>query len=133
MSSNSAKKRLAQVVNPERANLIKWFSIAFPGSSVQAIAHLTKIAIENHYVDKRKTPPGEILKHWVTNNNAPQWACRASFDYLIEQHWLPHDEIECAIAARYLLLNGHAISKEWANLTGKWLNLAYQAQEEEEK
>ena len=126
----SAKQRLALMVNPERASLIKWFSLMFSGSSSQAAAHLTDIAIEKKYIAKRKAPPGEMLKHWVKNNDAPQWACRSAFDYLIAHHWTPTNESQRAIAARYLLLNKHPISKQWVEQTGQWLDIAYQAQQE---
>lgn len=118
------------MVNPQRANLIKWFSFSFEGSSRQAAIYLARIAIEKNYISNKKAPPGEILKHWIVNNNAPQWACRAAFDYLMQNGWKPNDDIQCAIAARYLLLNEHKITKEWSEVTGQWLILAYQAQQE---
>lgn len=123
----SAKTQLARMVNPNRANLIKWFSYRFDGSNTQAIDHLTQVAIEKGYVSPRKAPPGECLKSWVTANNAPQWACRSAFDFLIDNQWKPEDESSKAIAARYLLLNNRVITEEWNAMLGVWLTIAQQA------
>ena len=126
----SAKTTLARMVNPNRANLIKWFSYRFIGSSAQAAECLTKVAIERKYIPSRAAPPGESLKRWVKDNQAPQWACRAAFDYLIDNQWRPDDEQSKAIAARYLLLNGHRVTREWTELIEPWLNIAQQANRE---
>lgn len=126
----SAKKQLARMVNPHRANLIKWFSYQYPGSSAQAAEQLTKIAIENNYISRREAPPGESLKLWVTENTAPQWACRAAFDFLVQHDWLPDDDIGRAISARYLVLNGHDVTAQWREAAGHWLDLALRAQRE---
>ncbi|WP_286303321.1 hypothetical protein [Vibrio apostichopi] len=126
----TAKTTLARVVNPKRANLIKWFSYQFDGSSTQAAECLTNIAIERKYITYRSAPPGESLKHWVKAKKAPQWACRAAFDYLIDNDWQPNDELSKAIAARYLLLNGHRITQEWEYLIGPWFDIALEANKE---
>ena len=126
----SAKAKLARMVNPNRANLIKWFSYRFDGTSTQGIECLTKVAIEKGYVSPRKTPPGVSLKSWVMANNAPQWACRAAFDFLIDNQWKPEDEYSRAIAARYFLLNNYVITEEWNAILGVWLTIARQADNE---
>ena len=99
------KKKLAQVVNIHRANLIKLYSLHFESSATQAIKKITTRAVEEAYVAHRSPPPGEVIKSWVIESRAPQWACRATFDLLIELDWLPKTDIEKAIAARFLLLN----------------------------
>lgn len=122
----TSKKTLARIVNPSRANLIKWFSYRFNGSSAQAAECLTNIAIERKYIISRAAPPGESLKHWIKENRAPQWACRAAFDYLIDNQWHPDDEQSKAIAARYFLLNGYNITLEWRAIIEPWLEVAEQ-------
>lgn len=126
----TAKNTLARVVNPKRAYLIKWFSYQFDGTSTQAAECLTKIATDRKYITVRRAPPGESLKSWVKAKKAPQWACRAAFDYLVEKEWRPHDDLSKAIAARYLLLNGHTVTKEWEGAIGSWLNIALEADKE---
>ncbi|SON51474.1 hypothetical protein [Vibrio tapetis] len=128
MSTN--KKKLARVVNTHRAKLIKLYSLNFEGSATQAIEQITTRAVERAYVSHRPPPPGEVMKAWVIESRAPQWACRATFDLLIELNWLPNTDIEKAIAARFLLLNDYPINESWKALLGEWLELAKQAQKE---
>ncbi|MEZ9184834.1 hypothetical protein AB4151_03225 [Vibrio splendidus] len=128
MSTN--KKKLAQVVNTHRASLIKLYSLHFEGSATQAIEQITTRAVDRSYVAHRPPPPGEVIKSWIIESRAPQWACRASFDLLIELDWLPNTDIEKAITARFLLLNDYPINESWKVLLGEWLELAKQAQNE---
>ena len=90
-----------------------------------------RVAIEKGYISPRSAPPGEALKLWVVSNNAPQWACRAAFDYLIDNKWRPDDEKGKAIAARYLILNDYTVTNELAECIEPWLSLARQASQTE--
>ena len=128
MSTN--KKKLAQVVNTHRASLIKLYSLHFEGSATKAIEQITTRAVDRSYVAHRSPPPGEVIKSWVIESRAPQWACRSSFDLLIELNWLPNTDIEKAITARFLLLNDYPINESWKVLLGEWLELAKKAQNE---
>lgn len=118
------------MVNTNRASLIKLYSLHFEDSATQAIEQITIRAINRTYVAYRPPPPGEVMKAWVIENRAPQWACRATFDLLIELDWLPNTDIEKAIAARFLFLNDYPITESWKALLGEWLELAKQAQNE---
>ncbi|MFD1877445.1 hypothetical protein [Vibrio chagasii] len=70
------------------------------------------------------------MKCWVKAKKAPQWACRAPFDFLVDKEWRPYDDLSKAIEARYLILNGHAVTKEWERAISSWLNIALKADKE---
>lgn len=125
----SRRSALAKIVNANRANLIKWYSFGFSGTSKAAAESLTNIAINKMYIDERAVPPGNTLKQWVINQSAPQWACRAAFDYLVDVGWQPKNDTEKAIAARYLVLNNHSINEQWRSCLGDWLKVAIEAKE----
>ena len=121
---------LAQWVTPHRALLIKYFSREFAGTSKAAAEQLTDIAITAGYIGQRLPVPGENLKQWVLQGNAPFWACRSAFDYLVNHGWIPHDDVERALYARFALANTVFVSAETQALLGQFWPLACAAQKE---
>jgi len=118
------KRLFARLVNTNRAILIKHYSLLQSGTAQEASASITNHAIKSSYIGQRKPPPGSALKEWLCEKSAPQWACRAAFDLLLRLDWSPRNEVEKAIAARYLTLNNHHINQHWHKTLGEWLVIA---------
>ncbi|ENL3888467.1 TPA: hypothetical protein I6W77_003135 [Vibrio cholerae] len=118
------KRSFARLVNANRAILIKYYSLLKSGTQLELSTSITDHAIKSNYIPPRVPPPGSALKTWYCDNSAPQWACRAAFDLLIQLDWTPTNETERAIAARYLTLNNHNITQQWQDILGEWLTIA---------
>lgn len=121
------RRTYARLVNANRALLLRHYSYLSDGSASQAVVKLTQHAVAAGYIPKRPPPPGQTIREWTIKNSAPQWACRAAFDLLIDHGWEPETDTERAVSARYLLLNKHNVSIRWYQLLGKWLTVAEQA------
>lgn len=120
MTSDAAK--LARWVTPHRSQLIKLFSLHFDGSSKAAAEYLTKTAIDAEYISPRSCVPGENLKQWVLHQNAPFWACRSAFDYLMLKNWQPETDIERALYARFARANSICVDATMqATLADFWV------------
>lgn len=126
----SEKQTLARIVNANRSKLLKYYSLDFDGSASQAMKALTERAVKLKFVVDRHPPPAAALRSWIVENEAPQWACRSAFEFLLEYGWEPQDDVEQAIAARYLLLNQHTLTSKWEKTLGPWLELAIKANRE---
>lgn len=121
--SKTETKNFARLVNTNRALLIKYLSLLSADSLGHVSKALTKHAIEHQYVSERFPPTATALKCWYIENHAPQWACRAAFDLLIQLGWTPQNDIEKAITARYLILNQYILS-DWYDLLSEWLDIS---------
>lgn len=127
----TAAKSLARWVTPHRVLLIKHYSQLYPGTARRAAEYLTLSAVKAGYISPRQAIPGETLKQWVLQSNAPFWACQAAFDYLHAHHWQPANDVERAIYARFSVANEITIDKVMQQKLEPFYALALRAQQDQ--
>lgn len=70
----------------KRRQVLRAYRAGFDGTSSQAAAALTRLAVRRRFVRPRADIPGQTLTDWAASGKPPLWATLAAAEWLKEHY-----------------------------------------------
>lgn len=87
----------------------------FNVSPSKLAGHMTVMANDKGYSDRKNAISGNALVSYAKSGNAPLWLCRVALDLILSKGYMPDSDDEWISLVSLLILDVDNISKEFLN------------------